>query len=388
MKFSFNGLGKSTALAAALAAGSMNSVAQTATADEPLLHKVFVVHDDDDDEEKEVKVRVNVTAPSLWLGISLKPVEGDLARYLDTESGILVDSVYPDSPANKAGVKEGDVIMAASGTKLGEPSDLLKVMSDLDKDDPSVTLAVLRKGKKMEIAVKAAERPEMKEVNDLIQELDIDVEGLGNNAEIKSLLKGLRLGANGDEVNVFRFGSPAIVMDDFEGDQEIDLVVTAEDAEEGQSKFKIKIQRENDKPATITVETGDEVTEVTEEEIDELPEEIQEKVKKALGRTSGGFWMADGDVRVVGPNWMDLRLKGMDVEKLNGVEIRKRAREMAEKAREMAEKHRAEAEENASRARSFRFRTASDSAEMEELRDLVKQLQKQVKELQSKLNDK
>lgn len=216
MKFSFNGLGKSTALAAALAAGSVNCGIQSANADEPLLHKVFVVHDDDDHDEKEIKVEVNVSAPSLWLGIGLKPIEGDLAKYLGSDDGILVDSVYPDSPAAKAKIQEGDIILSAGGSELGKPSDLLEVMTDLNEEDPTVALAVMRKGEKMEIAVKAAARPEMKEMNDFMQELDIDIEGLGDNAEIKTLLKGLRLG-NGDGVNVFRFGSPAIVTDDIDG---------------------------------------------------------------------------------------------------------------------------------------------------------------------------
>ena len=388
MKFSFNGIGTSSALAAALAAGSMNFNVQNAVADEPVLHNVFVLHDDDDHEhDHEVELKVKVSAPKLWLGIGLKPIEGDLAKYLRTESGILVDSVYPESPAAKAGIEEGDILMSAGESELGQPSDLLEVMTSLDEDKPKVKLTLMRKGEKMNIAVKAAERPEMEEVNDFMRELDIDIEGLGDNAEVKTLLKGLRLGTNGDAVNVFRFGSPAIVLDELDGEQEMDVVVTSDADGEGK-KFKIRVQRENDKPAKITVETDGEVKEVTEEELDELPEELREKVTKALGKTSRGFWMADGNVRVVGPNWMDLRLQDLDVEKLNGVTIRKRAREMAEKAREMAEKHSAEAREHASKARAFSFRASADSEEMEELRDLVKQLQKQVEELQEKLEDK
>ena len=95
--------------------------------------RVVVVSDDDQANKKdgeqvqEVEVRVNVAAaeqeagPKLWLGIMLKEVEGDLARYLGSDDGILVDAVYDESPAAKAGVEEGDLLLKADGKLLETP---------------------------------------------------------------------------------------------------------------------------------------------------------------------------------------------------------------------------------------------------------------------------
>jgi serine protease Do len=57
-----------------------------------------------------------------WLGVSVQPVTPDLARSfgLEKERGALVGDVVAQGPAEKAGIKRGDVIVSYDGKKIDE----------------------------------------------------------------------------------------------------------------------------------------------------------------------------------------------------------------------------------------------------------------------------
>jgi serine protease Do len=59
------------------------------------------------------------------LGVSIQPLEGQLAEYFGTPAGVLVGSVEQDSPAAKAGLKAGDVVTAINGKAVTEPSTFI-----------------------------------------------------------------------------------------------------------------------------------------------------------------------------------------------------------------------------------------------------------------------
>ncbi len=65
------------------------------------------------------------------IGISLDPLTPELARQLgvdESTKGVVVGSVVPDSPAEKAGLKQGDVIVGFGGAKVNDASSFrLKV---------------------------------------------------------------------------------------------------------------------------------------------------------------------------------------------------------------------------------------------------------------------
>jgi serine protease Do len=95
-----------------------------------------------------------------WIGVSFQPLTSDLAKSLgksDTH-GALVASVVPKSPAEKAGVKPGDVIEQVDGQPIKESPDLLRAV--LMKPVGSKTsLTVLRDGKTLNLTMNTAERP-------------------------------------------------------------------------------------------------------------------------------------------------------------------------------------------------------------------------------------
>ncbi|HXX63252.1 MAG TPA: PDZ domain-containing protein [Bacteroidota bacterium] len=65
-----------------------------------------------------------------WLGVSIQDLTPRLARERETsaKSGALVNDVIDDSPADKAGIKEDDVIIEFNGKAVEEANDLLQAV--------------------------------------------------------------------------------------------------------------------------------------------------------------------------------------------------------------------------------------------------------------------
>ena len=61
-----------------------------------------------------------------WLGVQMQPMTPALAKAvgLPNDDGVLVNQVLPDSPAEKAKLRQGDVITAFDGTRIKTPREL------------------------------------------------------------------------------------------------------------------------------------------------------------------------------------------------------------------------------------------------------------------------
>ena len=90
-----------------------------------------------------------------WLGVQIQPVTKDIAESLGFEgtTGALVSSPADDSPAQKAGIKAGDVITAVDGTSVKDPRQLARIISHYSPDT-DVKVSVWRDGKSQELTVK------------------------------------------------------------------------------------------------------------------------------------------------------------------------------------------------------------------------------------------
>jgi serine protease Do len=66
-----------------------------------------------------------------WLGVSIQPLTPELAKGfgLKEPNGVLLSDVVQDSPAAKAGLVAGDIILEFDGKKVDTPQDLQKVVS-------------------------------------------------------------------------------------------------------------------------------------------------------------------------------------------------------------------------------------------------------------------
>jgi serine protease Do len=89
-----------------------------------------------------------------WLGVSVQPVTTDLARSfgLEKERGALVGDVVAQGPAEKAGIKRGDVIVSYDGKQVDQSSSLpgLVAATPVGK---TVPVEILRNGKSQTLNV-------------------------------------------------------------------------------------------------------------------------------------------------------------------------------------------------------------------------------------------
>ncbi len=105
-----------------------------------------------------------------YLGVQLVPLTARIARdhnrdpnalvELPERSGALVQSVLPDSPAQRAGLRRGDLIIQAGDDSIGDPQDLLKQVDQAEIDQP-LRLQILRNGGDLQLSVKPAPLPGM-----------------------------------------------------------------------------------------------------------------------------------------------------------------------------------------------------------------------------------
>lgn len=85
-----------------------------------------------------------------FLGVQLQNLNEDLAPYfkVKADEGVLVMSVVEDSPAEKAKMKSGDVIVKLDNNKVSKSSDVSEYISDKQEGD-IVKVTVVRKGRKV-----------------------------------------------------------------------------------------------------------------------------------------------------------------------------------------------------------------------------------------------
>jgi serine protease Do len=95
-----------------------------------------------------------------YLGVNIQSITPDLAKALQIENreGALVADVIPDSPAEKGGIKRGDIIIAYDGKSVKDNHDL-PAMVAVTPVDRKVTVTVLRNGKKRQLHVKVGKLP-------------------------------------------------------------------------------------------------------------------------------------------------------------------------------------------------------------------------------------
>jgi serine protease Do len=96
-----------------------------------------------------------------WVGIGLQDITSDLMKFFDLKEkkGALISQVYGGSPAEKAGLKVGDVVIEVGGQKVTNSQDVVREVLK-KKVGQSVDFVFLREGKRTEISVITAQMPE------------------------------------------------------------------------------------------------------------------------------------------------------------------------------------------------------------------------------------
>lgn len=95
-----------------------------------------------------------------WLGISIQKITPELAKQfnLKSENGALVSDLVENGPAQKSGLKRGDVIVEYDGKKTDEPYQLRNMVANTAPGEEH-TLTVLRDNEALKLTVKIGELP-------------------------------------------------------------------------------------------------------------------------------------------------------------------------------------------------------------------------------------
>lgn len=95
------------------------------------------------------------------LGIDAEDLHGELGNYFGAPDGegVLVRSVFPDSPAAKAGMKAGDVITFVDGKRIRSVADLRETMRESKEDGKSIKVSLLRNKTEQTLTVELPARP-------------------------------------------------------------------------------------------------------------------------------------------------------------------------------------------------------------------------------------
>ena len=95
-----------------------------------------------------------------WIGAGLQAITPEIAESfkLGTSQGAIINEVLGGGPADKAGIKLGDVIVSIDGKQISDPNGVVNVVTGIAPGSVS-KLMLKRKGQDLEVAVTIGRRP-------------------------------------------------------------------------------------------------------------------------------------------------------------------------------------------------------------------------------------
>jgi len=100
-----------------------------------------------------------------WLGVYIQEVTPEIAKQFglpEEAKGVLVGDVIKDSPAEKSGIKRGDIIVRVNDEEVNSPEELQDKIRDIDIGKKA-NIEVVRDGKTINFIVKIGEMPTVEE---------------------------------------------------------------------------------------------------------------------------------------------------------------------------------------------------------------------------------
>ncbi len=100
------------------------------------------------------------SAGTPWLGVTTQEITSDLREGLDYRGGgVLVSRVVVDSPAERAGIRKGDVIVGFNSRAIDSPEELVDVVRSA-RVGQTVAVTVVRNGSRRSLSAHLAAWPE------------------------------------------------------------------------------------------------------------------------------------------------------------------------------------------------------------------------------------
>ena len=96
-----------------------------------------------------------------YLGVMLQDIDRNLAEayQLSRPEGALVTQVSPDTPASKAGLKAGDIILSYNNIAIGQTTDLINLINRT-RPDQSAKMVVQRNNKQLSVTAQLTSAPD------------------------------------------------------------------------------------------------------------------------------------------------------------------------------------------------------------------------------------
>jgi membrane-associated protease RseP (regulator of RpoE activity) len=94
------------------------------------------------------------------LGVEIQALTPQLRDYFEVEgeAGVLVAGVEPDSPAARAGIRAGDVILEADGREVRSPRELKRIVLRFPAEE-KLAIALSRGGEEKRLSLELRPRP-------------------------------------------------------------------------------------------------------------------------------------------------------------------------------------------------------------------------------------
>ena len=208
-------------------------------------------------------------ASAYWIGIACEEVPRALRTQLGLadQQGVLVVDVIADAPAAKAGLKKYDIVLAIDDHAIATPEQLAQAVSKAK--DKEIVVRYLRDAKEATATVTPAERPRRSSLEEQL------IVPEGDQESFRSWLERFR--GPGMEPHPFamRFFHPGMILPPG-ASVEVDLP----------DDMSVTISKRAKEPAKIHVEQGDKSWDVTEDKLQQLPDDVRVHVERMLGRAT------------------------------------------------------------------------------------------------------
>lgn len=141
-----------------------------------------------------------------WLGVTIQSITPDLAKEfgLKNGKGAVVNDILKGSPAEKAGLKRGDVILEVDGKTVNDAESLRNIVAQREIGS-HMTIKIIREGKPISLTAKVSELPvDMQETSIEKSEKEMDEENVFAGFTVIALSQEIakQLGLSRDEKGV------------------------------------------------------------------------------------------------------------------------------------------------------------------------------------------
>jgi S1-C subfamily serine protease len=95
-----------------------------------------------------------------WIGVEAQEITPEIAESfrLSSTKGVLIAGVLRNGPAERAGLKPGDILIAIEGKPVNDPNSMLNMVAALVPGKPA-SLRLQRDSKDIEIKIGVGRRP-------------------------------------------------------------------------------------------------------------------------------------------------------------------------------------------------------------------------------------